>query len=89
MTEKRSKKDNLDTGHMLGMCATIRILASKVATLAEPQNPDQWFTALGEHAFGYVDRTTNPDFKGETEKEIKEAAYGTLRMIFDPNGLKF
>lgn len=89
MTQKRSHKDNLDSGHMLGICAAIRVLAANAATLAEPQNPNSWFTALGEHTFEYVDRTSNPDFKGNTEKEIKEAAYGTLRMIFDPKGLKF
>jgi hypothetical protein len=70
-------------GHHLAIAAAIRVLATRVAQLADPQHPDQWFTALGQEVFDYVDHTKHPQFKGEALRGIKEAAYNTLRMMFD------
>ena len=49
---------------------------------------DHWFMALGEDAFNYVDRATHPHFDEETTRAIREAAYGTLQVIFDPSRLE-
>jgi hypothetical protein len=38
--------------------------------------------------FDYIDRTTNPSISPVEEKAAKEAAYDTLRMIFDPKALE-
>lgn len=70
------------------MAATVRMLATHIAKLSDPRQPSQCFTALGQEAFDYVDRTKNPALDKATEKAAKEAAYNTLRMIFDPKGFE-
>ena len=88
MAEKPSTKDNWDSGHFLALSAMARLLSIEIAKVADPTNPRRWFDAFGERVFEYIDGASNPDFKDDTEKEIKETAYGTLRMIFDPKNLK-
>ena len=75
-------------GRHLAFAAAFRTLASKVAELANPSNPSEWFTALGQHTFEYVDHTTHPQFDEQEMREIKEATYVTLRMLFDPKGFE-
>jgi hypothetical protein len=43
---------------------------------------------LGQQTFDYVDHTRHPDFDEATIRAIKEAAYDTLRMIFDSKGFE-
>jgi len=76
------------SGHHLAITAAFRMLVSRVAELAAPADPGNWFTALGQDTFDYVDRTTNPHYDDETMRAIKESAYDTLRMMFDPSGFE-
>jgi hypothetical protein len=76
------------SGHHLAITAAFRILISRVAELADPDDPGNWFTALGQETFDYVDRTTNRRYDDETMRAIKESAYDTLRMMFDPTGFE-
>jgi hypothetical protein len=39
-------------------------------------------------AFDYVDRTSHPGFGRDDMRQIKEAAYDTQRMMFDPKGFE-
>ena len=64
------------------------MLVSQVAELADPADPGSWFTALGQDTFDYVDRATNPRYDDETMRALKESAYDTLRMMFDPTGFE-
>ena len=89
MNEKRSTKDNFDSGHLLALCAAIRCLAAQMARNTSPHNPEQLFTALSERAIHWVDDAMDPQVGGDDEREIKESAYGTLRMIFDPDAIRF
>ncbi|HXQ82627.1 MAG TPA: hypothetical protein VN769_01025 [Xanthobacteraceae bacterium] len=75
-------------GHHLAMAAAIRMLAAHMAQIADPKHAEQWFTMLGQRTFDYVDRTNHPGFDEPTMREIKEATYDTLRMIFDPKGVE-
>jgi hypothetical protein len=77
-----------DHGHHLAMAASLRLVASRIAMLANPEHPDEWFTELGQDTFDYVDRTHNPAYTAYETRAIKEAAYGTLRMIFDSKGFE-
>jgi hypothetical protein len=74
------------SGHHLAITAAFRMLVSRVAELADPDDAGKWFTALGQDTFDYVDRTTNPNYDDETMRAVKESAYDTLRMMFDPAG---
>jgi hypothetical protein len=76
------------SGRHLAITAAFRILASRIAELANPTSPGDWFTALGQDAFDYVDQTTNPRYDEETFRAVKESAYDTLRMMFDSKGFE-
>jgi hypothetical protein len=76
-----------DHGHHLAITATLRMLAFRVAELGHPDHADRWFTKLGQQTFGYVDETKHQNFDEPTIRAVKEAAYDTLRMIFDPKGI--
>jgi hypothetical protein len=65
-----------------------RVLASRVAEIANPDQPGEWFTALGQDTFEYVDGTRHPAHDEATLRAIKEAAYDTLRMMFDSRGFE-
>src|SRR5579859_3509303 len=54
------------SGHHLAITAAFRMLVSRVAELAAPADPGNWFTALGQDTFDYVDRTTNRHYDDET-----------------------
>ncbi len=45
----------MDRGHQLAIAASMRVLAAHVALIANPKDPGQWFTTLGQNAFEYVD----------------------------------
>jgi hypothetical protein len=82
MTDIKAQSDHLV------MAAAIRILAWEIANLANAPDKEVWFLALGESVFNYIDRTSNPQMDEPTLKAVKEAAYDTLRMVFDPRGFK-
>jgi hypothetical protein len=95
MTRRRSSQVSAmeiaqarEHGQHLAVMAAFRVLAHQVARLAAPSRTDHWFMALGEDAFNYVDRATHPHFDEETTRTIREAAYGTLQVIFDPSRLE-
>jgi hypothetical protein len=75
-----------EQGHHLATAAGLRVLAQHVASVANPSHPDEWFTEFGQDVFDYVDRTTHPTHHPSEIRAIKEAAYDTLRMVFDPKG---
>jgi len=75
------------SGNHLAIAASIRILAFEMAKIANPVDPESWFTALGQKTFQYVDATSNPNFDEQTTKAVKEASYEALRMIFDPKAV--
>jgi hypothetical protein len=75
-------------GQHLAVMAALRVLAHQVAKLADPSRTEHWFMALGEDAFNYVDRAAHPHFDQETTRAIREAAYGTLQVMFDPSRLE-
>ena len=79
-------KEINEQGYHLAMAASLRVLAKHIAVVANPSHPDEWFTELGQDVFDYVDRTTHPTHSPSEIKAIKETAYDTLRMVFDPNG---
>ena len=78
--------DNKSHGDHLAIAATLRILARHIAKVESPNDASGWFLAVGQETFDYVDHTSNPAFNESQIKPIKEAAYATLRMIFDPTG---
>jgi hypothetical protein len=75
-------------GHHLAIAASIRVLAMEVAKIANPREPEAWFTSLSQRTFQYVDEASNPHFDERVMKVIKETTYESLRMIFDPKGFK-
>lgn len=81
-------KEIRGSGHHLAITAAFRVLASRVAAIANPNNPGEWFTALGQDTFDYVDSTSHPTHDEATLRAIKESAYDTLRMMFDPKGFE-
>jgi hypothetical protein len=81
-------KEIRDSGHHLAIAAAFRVLAAEVARLADPVQPGQWFTELGQTAFQYVDASKNPSYDPKALRAVKEAAYDTLRMMFDPRGFE-
>jgi hypothetical protein len=74
------------SGHHLAITAAFRVLASRVAEIADPSRSNEWFTELGQDTFDYVDKTTHPTHSENELRAIKESAYDTLRMMFDPKG---
>ena len=81
-------KEIRDHGHHLAITAAFRVLASRVAEIANPDHPGEWFTALGQDTFEYIDGTRHPAHDEATLRAIKEAAYDTLRMMFDSTGFE-
>jgi hypothetical protein len=71
-----------ERGDRLAVLASMRILAAQIVS---PKDPGEWFTAVGQGAFEYVDGISNPHLD---ESTVKEASYDTLRMIFDPTGFE-
>jgi hypothetical protein len=75
-------------GDHLAIAACIRTLAAEMARIASPDRPEEWFVALGQKTFEHVDRTKNPALNPAILRDAKEAAYSSLRMIFDPKGFE-
>jgi hypothetical protein len=82
------RDENKDHGNYLAMVVAIRVLAQEVAKLAAPGLTAEWFTALSQEAFAGIDETSNPRLDENTMKQVKEAGYDALRMIFDAKGFK-
>jgi hypothetical protein len=87
-TDQMKSTEINEQGHHLALAASLRVLARHVALAVNPSHADEWFTELGQDVFDYVDRTTHPTNHPSETRAIKEAAYDTLRMVFDdPKGL--
>ena len=83
-----SEFNNRLQGDHLAIAAAFRVLAMGVAKIANKDDPEHWFISLGQSAMDYIDLTSNPNLDEKTSKAVKEAAYETIRMIFDPSGFK-
>jgi hypothetical protein len=81
--------DAKDKGYHLAFAATLRLLVTEMARSQTADPPADWFLAFSQKALDYVDTTSNPSLSDQEMREAKEAAYDTLRMIFDHRGLKF
>jgi hypothetical protein len=76
-----------DVGYHLALSSVLRLLLIEVAKIRGAASAPEYFVELSQRAFQLVDGTYNPSLAESDAKIAKEAAYETLRLIFDSKGL--